>query len=345
VFSQPVVFVVGAGASRELGLPTGIEMKQRIALSHNFNRGQDGLIIGNRNIFEMLGARFGPESADRQEQATKLAATISEFESIDEALHWFSSAQPDLVAIGKAAIVWEILQAEQSSKLFNAKNPEMIREINYGDTWLLYFLSMLISSLKREQATDLFRNVTIINFNYDRAIEHFLFNRLQTNFGLDREEAGNALSTLSTNMIRPYGSVGPLPWQKEPAGVPYGFFLGRDHDRLFGLAENVRTYTEQNISHSLRSEIGNALQNARLVVFLGFGFHQQNMGLLQAAGSHETWRRVIGTVHGIDSENWEFMKITIAQATRCQGTGLVQLLDRPANLLLSSMRPSLMGVR
>jgi hypothetical protein len=246
------------------------------------------------------------------------------------------------VAIGKAAIVWEILQAEQSSKLFNAQNPDMIPEIKYDDTWLSYFLSMLVSSLKREQATNLLRNVTIINFNYDRTIEHFLFNRLQTNLGLDREEAGQALGALTANMIRPYGSVGPLPWQQDQGAVPYGFFLSRDHERLFALSENIRTYTEQNVSGSLRSGIGTALQNARLVAFLGFGFHQQNMALLQATGSHEPWRRVIGTVQGVDSENWELMKISISHATKCQSPTLVQLLDRSAHVLLSSMRPSLM---
>jgi hypothetical protein len=339
VFSQPVVFVIGAGASAEFGLPTGAVMKHRIALSHNFNRGQNGLIIGNCNIFEMLGARFGQESYLRQQQATELATKITEFESIDEALHWFS-AQPDLVAIGKAAIVWEILQAEQSSKLFNAQNPDMIREISYDDTWLSDLLSMLISSSTREQATDLFGNVTIINFNYDRTIEHFLFNRLQTNLGLDREEAGQALGALSAKMIRPYGSVGPLPWQQEQGAVPYGFFLHRDHEKLFALSENVRTYTEQNISQTLQSQIRNALESARLVVFLGFGFHQQNMALLQATGSHEPWRRVVGPVQGIDSENWQFMKIAIANATRCPHE-VVQLLDRSAHVLLSSMRPSL----
>lgn len=224
MFSQPVVFVIGAGASAELGLPTGTDMKARIALSHNFNRDQSGNLIGNRTIFDMLGARFGQESAIRQQQATELATRITEFESIDEALHWFS-AQPDPVAIGKAAIVWEILQAEHSSKLFNAQNPEMIREINYNDTWVSYFLSMLVSSLRREQTTDLFRNVTIINFNYDRTIEHFLFSRLQTNFGLNREEAGKALSALNADMIRPYGSVGPLPWQQGQAAFRTAFFL------------------------------------------------------------------------------------------------------------------------
>jgi hypothetical protein len=199
MFSQPVVFVIGAGASAELGLPTGTDMKARIALSHNFNRDQSGNLIGNRNIFDMLGIRFGQESAIRQQQATELATRITEFESIDEALHWFS-AQPDLVAIGKAAIVWEILQAEHSSKLFNAQNLEMIREINYNDIWLSYFLSMLVSSLRREQTTDLFRPIIVEIDDCNIAIEHFLFSRLQTNFGLNREEAGKALGALDANI-------------------------------------------------------------------------------------------------------------------------------------------------
>ena len=115
-----------------------------------------------------------------------------------------------------------------------------------------------------------------------------------------------------------------------------------DHEKLFVLSENVRTYTEQNVSDSLRSNIGNALQNARRVVFLGFGFHQQNMALLQATGSHESWRRVVGTVQGIDSENWEFMKVIIGHATKCTPLESIQLLNRPAYQLLSTMRPSLM---
>jgi hypothetical protein len=77
-------------------------------------------------------------------------------------------------------------------------------------------------------------------------------------------------------------------------------------------------------------------------VFLGFGFHQQNMALLQATGSHESWRRVVGTVQGIDSENWEFMKVIIGHATKCTPLESIQLLNRPAYQLLSTMRPSLM---
>jgi len=36
--------------------------------------------------------------------------------------------------------------------------------------------------------------VTVINFNYDRTFEQFLFSRLQTNFDLDEEEAAKIVS-------------------------------------------------------------------------------------------------------------------------------------------------------
>src|SRR5712692_7461207 len=159
----------------------------------------------------------------------------------------------------------------------------------------------------------MFRNVTLINFNYDRTIEHYLYSRLQTNFGFESIEAAEAISSLQ--MIRPYGSVGSLPWQNGNK-VPYGDHIRRDHNKMFLLAQNVRTYTEQNLSHDLQSAIQAAMNAARLVVFLGFGFHQQNMSLLQATTGAE-WRRALGTVMGIDSPHFANMKITIARTVCC----------------------------
>ncbi len=241
MFSQPIVFVIGAGASTEYGLPSGAQMKRRIAHVLSPNRKPSGLPVGDIQVFFMLGYR---EPGNRQNDATELAAKVLEFESIDEALHWFS-AQPKIVAIGKAAIVWEILQSERNSSLFNPGNITAIPERDYTNTWLPHFLSMLVSSLRREQTQELFRNVTLINFNYDRTIEHFLYSRLQTNFGYTATEAIDAVSTLK--MIRPYGSIGTLPWQAR-GGIPFGEAIGIDREKLFLLSENVRTYTEQNVS-------------------------------------------------------------------------------------------------
>jgi hypothetical protein len=178
----------------------------------------------------------------------------------------------EIVALGKAAIVREILNAERASRLFNPQDPSAIPSAEYSDTWLPLFLSMVIGSLTKEAAADAFRNVAIVNFNYDRIIEHFLYARLQTNFGLTAEETVRSISSL--NMIRPYGSVGLLPWQT--GDVPFGDQI-QNHERLFALSTNVRTFTEQNLTAEVESAIKSAIEKARLVIFLGFGFHQQNM--------------------------------------------------------------------
>jgi hypothetical protein len=153
----------------------------------------------------------------------------------------------------------------------------------------------------REEANAAFQNVTIINFNYDRIIEIYLFGRLQTQFGIEETEAAEIVSNLK--IIRPYGKIGRLLWEDGNA-VPFGADIEMEHQKLFSLSNNVRTYTEQNLSDMLRNEIKSAMNKARLVVFLGFGFHQQNMKILQASTS-EGWRRILGTVSGIEAENYE----------------------------------------
>jgi hypothetical protein len=127
---------------------------------------------------------------------------------------------------------------------------------------------------------------------------------------------------------------------KEENTIPFGDAITNDHERLFALAQNVRTFTEQNVPQELHQGIRSAIEAARLVVFLGFGFHQQNMTLLQASG--QQWRRVLGTDLGIDLENRDTLKRYIA-ATVGSEVNRVQLLDRYCQKLLISMKPSLMA--
>jgi hypothetical protein len=115
-----------------------------------------------------------------------------------------------------------------------------------------------------------------------------------------------------------------------------------DHEKLFTLANNVRTYTEQNLTAGLEKEIKSAIDKSRVVVFLGFGFHQQNMALLSATNGVD-WRRVLATVLGIDHENYETLKVQIANTVGAPFSN-VQVLARTSYSLLPSMKPTLMAV-
>ena len=256
------------------------------------------------------------------------------FGSIDEALHWLSSSHPEAVALGKAAIVREILAAERTSLLFNKDDPD---NALYVESWMSSFLQMAVAALKKEEIKSAFSKVTIINFNYDRLIEHFIYSALRTRLRVTEGEAIQAISSL--RIIRPYGKVGGLTWQEEPSAVSFGADLRNDHDKLFSLSENVLTYTEP-VTRRIREDIESALIGARLVVFLGFGFHQQNMRLLQARNRVGA-KHVIATVLNIGHENFDNMRADIY--TRLSCTSTPQLLQQTATGLMSTMKLTILN--
>jgi hypothetical protein len=152
-----------------------------------------------------------------------------------------------------------------------------------------------MDSRDAEQA---FKNVTLINFNYDRVLEHFLYSALQRKYGLNSSTSARVISGLS--VIRPYDRVGALPWQvNEDSSVeqviPFGA-TPNNNDQI-SLAQNIKTFTEHGVSDS---SIVPILEKARVVVFLGFGFHLQNMQLLRVRDS-VPWRRTFATVMGISA--------------------------------------------
>jgi hypothetical protein len=117
MFSQPVVFVIGAGASAEYGLPAGADFKAQIADAIGFTDA-NGAQKGDRELYSRLAERFKDQIKKYDEAGSELARLIPQFKSIDEALHWFSS-RPEVIEIGKIAIVRQVLKAERESSLHN----------------------------------------------------------------------------------------------------------------------------------------------------------------------------------------------------------------------------------
>jgi len=81
---------------------------------------------------------------------------------------------------GKAAIVKTILEAERASKLAFEKvdGRDVFKPEKLANTWFLKFMHMLSRSVPN--AREIFANVAFVIFNYDRCVEHFLYNALQT---------------------------------------------------------------------------------------------------------------------------------------------------------------------
>ena len=147
-------------------------------------------------------------------------------------------------------------------------------------SWLPDFFYILQDGIVASENIDsLFDNVSIINFNYDRCIEQFLFGAIRDLYQTDDQKTARLVSKL--RMFHPYGRVGFLPWQEEKRRVGFGV---TDYGELVGLSSEIRTFNEQVEEGDELEAMREEVARAERIVFLGFHFHQQNMDLLKAKG-------------------------------------------------------------
>lgn len=265
----------------------------------------------------------------------ELAETIPLFVSIDEALHYWSG-RPEITKLGKLAIAEEILKAEASSNLAIDPSSGQFDVSRADTTWLSEFFMMATAAIRREEVENIFKNVTFINFNYDRTLEHYLYFALQSRAAVGSDVARNCIRNLL--VIRPYGSVGPLEWQEQESGIQFA----DTRRNPFEVSDAIRTYTEQHREANSEENIDKALESAELVVFLGFGFHSQNLALFRprSGSSRPRIRRVIASVVGIDSANHDSLLQKLESELGLRPRA--QVLDRKCSPLLSSLRPMIM---
>jgi hypothetical protein len=342
-FRKPVVFVVGAGASAEYNLPVGDTLKSRIgsAVHFQFRFGSE-LVNGDPSLWENVRLQCNGDHkrmALYSEGGNELARTISAFPSIDEALHYWSD-RPEIIELGKAAIAQGIINAEHNSGL--SKWPDRQKQgadaAQFDHCWLWPLFSMALSATTKNDIEGIFDNVTFINFNYDRVIEHYLFQALQLRGGVTESIAAKIIDSIE--MIRPYGHLGPLDWQNNGC-FPFGRLANRA--TYFKAAQSIRTYTEQHQDSSLDKRIDAALSRAALVLFLGFGFHSQNLMLLESARKTQRtiYQRALATVFGIDKDNNPMLDLRLRQLLAVND---LDLTPRTSFALLAELRPTLMSV-
>ncbi len=214
---------------------------------------------------------MGKERVERLlNAAPRLLPLIDQFDSIDEVLH-FVSHDRDAVELGKAAIAYQIAKAESDSLLSRVDDKDA--ENKCDATWARAFLRIAIAGATSQDFETYFRQVTVIDFNYDRVLQQYLYSSLQRLYGLAPADAAQCVKKL--NVIRPYGSLGALEWE----GVkPYLAFGNQEID-LATASNDIRTYTEEKSAGQMQ-QIDRVLTDAQVCLVLGFGFHTQNVAML-----------------------------------------------------------------
>ena len=331
MFRKPTTIILGAGASCECGLPLGGKLLASVAQALDFRFDMGRLKSGDSNLYELLKRRHATDIERFTKAGKRLSLSAGRFVSIDEALYYFGTEE-DVVEVGKLAIVQTILSAENKSPLAISRETGRVNIENVRDNWLNVFFSMAIADLRKEDIASMFTNVSFINFNYDRTLECYLFHALTSTAHVEPEVAADIIEKM--RVIRPYGSLGALDWRRRPH---IGGHI-EDDTVLREMASRIRTFTEAH-QENLQTQITETLDHSKLVIILGFGFHQQNMALLKRFDKARA-ASVFATAKHIHKENLNYIRSSLMHAFNA---AVATVLDMTANELLSELRPSILA--
>lgn len=356
--SDFVTFVLGAGASYEVAMPTGNQLKKRISetLAFKVDDISRQLIGGNdaaREALYYLSQSKNGEINAYYRTASLIARGMPQAPSIDNFIDSHRS-DPKIAEVGKIAIASAILQAERRSKLwFDASNAySTINFSSVEDTWFHEFFQLLTLNCPEDQLSNRLKKIRVVSFNYDRTFEHFLYHAIQNYYDCSAERAAEILSHLT--VLHPYGQVGALPWQKDlpdrkldraaarASSVQFGASLRAP--ALYEVSTVIKTFTEgTDEEDSEIQKIRDSVLNARTITFLGFAFHQLNLQLLYGLSPdrHDSPpRRLFGTALGISISNLneiqsDLLRLGHYQSNQVflQSTGAAQLLQEFARVL------------
>jgi hypothetical protein len=309
MFKRRTLFVLGAGASKELNLPTGDKLaftiSQKMDISVKAFRNGQTNTQGDLELF----AEFAQSSDDPiqayQDAFWLIRDGVLTQSSIDDFLD-IHKDNPLAQRVGKAAIVKNILLAERNSLLYfdpsNAYNK--MKMVKLENTWLLKFMRVLGRGVPLKDIEYLFDNVAFIVFNYDRCLEFFLIHALKSAYNLSEPDATELMGKLT--IIHPYGVAGTLRTTSNPSGVAFGGGE-KPHDTHVPLIDQIKTYTEQVDDPDELEAIWGRVVWADQIVFLGFAFHDQNVRLLRPDGRLKA-KNIFGTTYGMSDSDVNIIK-------------------------------------
>jgi hypothetical protein len=299
MIKEPTVFILGAGASHPYGFPTGAELREQI--------------IGN---FVSDFEHYLQTSTDRPLPLATWTERVKEFvqkfdESATRSIDLFLARNPEFAEIGKWAIVLQILKAERHSCF-----REHIQ--NREHDWYVYLLDKLTDDITTKDDYVRFseNKLSIITFNYDRSLEHFLYKSLTNLFnGIPLDQIKKQLGTL--RIIHVFGQVAKLDWQEElHKGIKYRQEM--KYIDVKNVAKQLRIIYEKEKNPELE-EAQKLLNQASNVFFLGFGYAKENLNVLRIPELLRDEQQICGTALSFTTMEIEKVQRTFLQGIRGKG--------------------------
>ena len=303
------VFVIGAGCSVPYGFPTGAMLMQKLK---NFNYGRkfprDGDSTSDIFLVDLYQEHFGYSSADNRRQYGKDYTWVlpySEHDDLynrlmDEIVLPFSQSirhsmmvstdeflknrlgqkQNEQADFGKRLIAYEILKAEQASRLGNID-------------WIQHLLSRIDQQDKWEE---ILKQTVFLTFNYDRVLEYCIFLYLTSDKQYSDADAHSFIKEMQIHHVN--GFIGSLE------EISFGAV---ENGKYQEIAKRMETVWEkrQNRDETEKAKYQDFLKNAQRVYFMGFSYIPDNLESIGIPRGAEIIRnaKVYATAMGLSSQN------------------------------------------
>lgn len=288
--------IIGAGANREIEMPDGPELLSKIAAGFEFERLQSDVksrdLVNFAHLFERVADELGMTYDELVAGATAIREATLVSTNIDAILEQYGH-DPAVQAAGKLAIVYYTLQAESKSTLYSEPRAPGELPLRGMENWLFQLGQLIVKGVPRAKADECFEKLSIVCFNYDRAIEQYLPYVVQRAFGMTIEEACELVAA-RLRIVHPYGVAGRLPYQgDEDIGAQWG---ETDPDNMVTLSRRIYTASQRAASRQFRSYLRAEMSRGRRLGFLGFGFDPMNVAMLFDELEHDNPDMLISLV-------------------------------------------------
>ncbi len=310
MFKPGTVFIIGAGANAEIGMPQGGALGSIISKSFYFEShhvyGYRPKNSANLDLFDhirRLAAATNTEIDEQISAALLFHQGVALAGSIDEYLSRHAD-KPLHASLGKLAIIHSLIAAERQSKLFCdpfAIASDIVKSAE--NTWLSHFANQLFIGRPANDINRLFDDIAIISFNYDRCLQRYLIAAIQEAYHVTLHQALEVIARL--NIVYPYGTLGSLlPASRDC--LAFGADVS-SYD-LTPRLDTIRTFAEHHENPEQRTKIHQLVAEANALVFLGFGFHAANLALLRPPQSEPKPVTIVATGFGLSIPNIESVK-------------------------------------
>lgn len=246
MITKTTTLVLGAGASMPLGYPSGEDLRAVVLANLKTVEGdafqQLANIVGDITLINNFHREF------KESGRTSVDA--------------FLEHRPEYNLIGKLAIAQALLPHENREALFQNKQ----------GCWYQFLYSKMSSGFNDFDKNQL----SIVTYNYDRSLEAFLFCALKSSYGKTGIEVANKLSKIK--FVHLHGSLGALPWQSEKSREYDN--QNSDEVAINNAAKEIMIIHEGDESSKEYLEARWLVQHSERVIFLGFGFNENNIARL-----------------------------------------------------------------